>query len=237
MLNEKQNEQLVKQLLAHQNDRYEIDLEVAQGFVLKDFTVYKEVLRPEGMAALYFSSWLFYNNGLYENKTVIDLGSGSGIQGIVCALCGAKKIIFSDISPNAFENTKENVANFDLQNIAQVYLGDLFEKIKEKADVIVFNHPFFPDFPDGDFPELTLKTMVDNTGLIHRFLEDAREHLNKDGLIIMPYFELAGPENHPMAQGEKHGYDVRLACRIKTKKGLQKGEITVYILSRPNRKV
>lgn len=96
-LNKKQEAQVKKQIVAHDHSGYKIDIELASGHVLNDFKVLEKVLRPEKMTALYLAKWLFFNNGIFRNKTVIDMGSGTGIQGIVCGLYGANKVLFSDI--------------------------------------------------------------------------------------------------------------------------------------------
>ncbi len=43
-----------------------------------------------------------------KDKTVLDLGCGSGILGIAALILGAKHVVFSDIDPIALEVTKEN---------------------------------------------------------------------------------------------------------------------------------
>ena len=113
-LTEKQQRQLEKQLESHRHERYEVDIDLAEGHKLEGFVVHPNVLRPEKMTALYFARWLFYNNGLYLDKNVLDMGSGSGIQGVVMGLYGAKQIIFTDLSLAAVENSKKNIENISL---------------------------------------------------------------------------------------------------------------------------
>ncbi len=227
-LTKKQKEQVEKQLKEHQHSDYKINIELTEGQILKGFSVHSKVLRPEIMNAMHLARWLFFNNGLYVNKIVIDMGSGTGIQGVVAGLYGAKQVIFSDLSYAAVQNTKENVKIFKLGNKSEVYEGDLFQKIKTKADIIIFNHPFFSTQTMEE--DIITKSVNNNGSLIHRFLEDSKKFLTKGGLIVMPYFHLAGEINDPAVQAPKHGYTVKEISRGNLNTGLQKGETSIYIL-------
>jgi methylase of polypeptide subunit release factors len=228
-LSRAQQKQLDSQLKQHNHKDYRVDLVLTNEYVLSNFSVHSKVLRPEKMSALYLARWLFFNNGLYKNKVVIDMGSGTGIQGVVCGLYGAKKVIMSDLSSPAVENTRENIKIFKLQRKAKALQGDLFEKIKTKADIIIFNHPFFSDTTIENL--LVSSSMLERGKLIHRFFEEAKFYLKKGGLIIMPYFHVAGPINDPSKQAPKHGYKVFERFRVEAKSGLQKGPISVYEIS------
>lgn len=225
-LNKEQQEQIKKQLDAHNHKRYKVDIILDKDHKLKGFIVNSKVLRPEKMTAIYLTRWLFSNKSLYLGKSVIDMGSGSGIQGIVMGLNGAKQVILTDLSIAAFENSKDNVKRFKLTNKAIVLQGDLFEKVQGKYDLIVFNHPFFSD---STFEELLVSTSrLDRGKLIHRFFDEAKQYLNPEGIIVMPYFHIAGPINDPMIQAPKNGYEVIEEQAINSDSGLQKGKASIY---------
>ncbi|KXJ99485.1 MAG: Ribosomal protein L11 methyltransferase [Parcubacteria bacterium OLB19] len=223
-LNKVQQIQLEKQLAEHKHDRYEVNINLSDNLTLNNFVVYKNVLRPEKMVALNLAKFIFINNGL-ANKIVIDIGCGSGIQGIVAGLSGAKKIILSDTSEYALANTKENIYKFNLQNKTVVLKSDLFQNIGIKADVIIFNHPFFPSKPLESNP--ISSAMLDEGLLLKRFLIEARKYLSPKGKIIMPYFHLAGETNNPIIQGPKYGYRVAVKSKLKSDQTLQKGEVSI----------
>ncbi len=228
-LNEHQRKQVEMQLKQHNHPNYETDIVLGSGHMLKNFSVHSKVLRPDKLTTLYLAQWLFFNNGMYLDKTVLDMGSGSGILGVVAGLHGAKKVIFSDLSPAAVENTKENITKFELQDKSSTFHGDLFEKIDEKLDVIIFNHPFFFDSTIEDI--VVSGTMLDSGHLIHRFFDDAKNYLNDGGVMIMPYFHLAGEQNDPEVQIKKHPeYDIKIAFRGDIDTPMHKGPASIYII-------
>lgn len=72
-----------------------------------------------------------------ENKTVLDVGCGSGILGISALKMGAKDCAFIDIDPQAVSATKSNLELNGL--FATVLEGDLAEKYHGSADVVLAN--------------------------------------------------------------------------------------------------
>ncbi|MBN2635771.1 MAG: 50S ribosomal protein L11 methyltransferase [Prolixibacteraceae bacterium] len=74
----------------------------------------------------------------FENKTVLDMGCGTGILGILASMKGAKKITAIDIDEWSFSGTKENAALNSIQNI-EVKLGDASLLGNEKYDFIFAN--------------------------------------------------------------------------------------------------
>ncbi len=216
---------------------HKYNLNLGELCTLKNFQEYPGVLSPNLITARFLANYLFSNNALYLNKIVIDMGCGSGIQGITAVLNGAKKVIFSDISELAVRNTIANIKQYGLSQKTKVFHGNLFEKIKTKVDVIIFNHPFFEDkLIEGTIS----KSLADSKGgLINIFLEDAKKYLRKNGRIIMPYDSCAGKKNCPKVQGEKHGYEVNLRFKHKVDSIVKKGAFSynlIYELKIKNKK-
>ena len=227
-LNEAQRKQVERQLAQHQHTRYNVDIQLSPDKVLRGFIVNQNVMRPERMTSLRLSRFLWENHHIYRDKEAMDMGCGTGLQGITMAINGAGYIYFSDISAEAFANTVENVHQFCPKGKATIVIGDLFEKMAGKVDVIVFNHPFFPESPENYEPVAV--SMLDSGTLIQRFLQDARTHLTKAGRIIMPFFHLAGTENDPQVQGPKNGYEVSTMAHVDVIDGLQKGMVSIHEL-------
>jgi len=76
---------------------------------------------------------------VHDNDTVLDIGCGSGILGIVSAKLGAQRVIGVDFDSVAVEVAKENVSNNGLSDKVEIRCGDLMEVVEEKGRIIVAN--------------------------------------------------------------------------------------------------
>ncbi len=75
---------------------------------------------------------------------VLDLGTGSGLQGIVAAKKGCETT-FVDIDENALAFARQNA---ELNKVSGNFIkSDLFSGIKEKFNTIIFNPPYLPSSP------------------------------------------------------------------------------------------
>lgn len=223
-LSDWQQRQLKAQFAAHRHDRYEVDLVLP--LELRAFIVHPGVMRPDLMgSSRVLAEFLACNPELYRGKAVIDMGCGSGIQGIVMALEGAGSITFADVETAALDNTRENIQRFHLTDGNRVLdPGDLFEGVGDQFDLIVFNHPFFPAEPLETVP--VSRAMMDPGDLIHRFFDSARAFAR--GPIIMPFFDLAGEANNPALQGPKHRFVETARHHFQVDSGLQQGKFSIH---------
>ncbi|MGL4344263.1 MAG: 50S ribosomal protein L11 methyltransferase [Cellulosilyticaceae bacterium] len=71
--------------------------------------------------------------------TVLDIGTGSGILGIIAAKMGAERVIGVDIDKVAVRVAKENVATNKVDEVMDVRAGNLIEVVSEKGDIVVSN--------------------------------------------------------------------------------------------------
>jgi len=71
-------------------------------------------------------------------QKILDVGTGTGILGMACALLGAKEVLAIDNDPDAVAAALENVKQNNLSHIINVESTDL-NNIKGPFDLIVAN--------------------------------------------------------------------------------------------------
>jgi 16S rRNA G1207 methylase RsmC len=227
-MNEVQREIVTRQKIIHSHETHEVDYDVTgEGDYLKGFVLAKGVFSPFASSARYHARFLFYNSHYFQDKTVLDMGCGSGILGAVMAKYGAKKVIMSDVSKLALKNTRTNVEKFGLEKVCDIRDSDLFSNIPEKADTIIWNIPFFiGNPPKGD---TISASMIMTQELFNRFLIEAKDYLNPKGIILVPSYSLGGHD--PMSRGLEQGYEVKRVWKHNSISGIQKGWLYIDELS------
>ncbi|NXS29270.1 EF2KT methyltransferase, partial [Pomatostomus ruficeps] len=61
-------------------------------------------------AALHLAQWALDNPGVFQDRTILELGSGIGFTGIaICKTCQPRTFIFSDCHPRVLRQLGENV--------------------------------------------------------------------------------------------------------------------------------
>jgi len=74
----------------------------------------------------------------FKDKTVLDMGCGTGVLAILASFKNAKKVIAIDIDEWAYENTIENITRNGCKNIV-VKKGDAHLLKNKKFDIILAN--------------------------------------------------------------------------------------------------
>jgi release factor glutamine methyltransferase len=106
-------------------------------------------------------------------KRVLDIGTGSGILGLYCAMHGAK-VTASDIDEAAIEQVDRAAEALGVQ--INLRLSDLFSNIPDRFDLILFNPPYLPSVGVND---RSVDGGVAGTILTDRFLEALPSHLGR----------------------------------------------------------
>lgn len=178
---------LFEDLITQRTQHYPIAYIVGQReFYGREFTVTPDVLipRPETEALIEFVL-----NGDFLNPTILDVGTGSGAIAITLAAEMPNAIVTaSDISPVALEVARKNAVALDA-NVAFVQ-SDLLTNIPGQYTIIVANLPYvdhtWPVSPDTIFePELALFAADHGLALIKRLIVEAKDHLLKNGVLLL----------------------------------------------------
>jgi release factor glutamine methyltransferase len=110
---------------------------------------------------------------------VLDLGAGSGLQGITAAQKGCR-VTFADIDGKALDAARRNA---ELNHVEGSFVvSDIFSGITGRFDTIIFNPPYLPS---EEIREKALDGGKDGRELIERFLSSYKEHLKPGGIALL----------------------------------------------------
>jgi release factor glutamine methyltransferase len=109
----------------------------------------------------------------------LDLGTGTGILGIVAAKKGCE-VTFADINPDAISCAKENAK---LNNVkGEFVVSDMFSKINGKFDTIIFNPPYLPS---EEIKDIALDGGEFGRELIEKFIKSYKQHVNDKHVVLL----------------------------------------------------
>ncbi len=157
--------------------------------------------------------------------SVLDVGSGSGIQALAAASSKrVKSVVAVDIDDDSIKYLKNKIHNKKITIIK----SNLFNNIKNKFDTIIFNPPYLPA-DDRESPEVAKSTSGGKRGyeLLERFFSEAADHLNPDGMILIVFSSLTKRIKVDEAI-ERYGFEYQL---LKTEK-IQFEELYVYKMTK-----
>lgn len=228
-MNKSQKDIVLTQWQKHQHNDIEVDYNVSgQKDILENFVIKKGVWNPFLASGGYHARYFFYHTDLFYEKDVIEIGSGTGLMSVVMAKFGASKVIASDISEPAVENTRINAERFGVKEKVHVVKSDLFENIHEKADVITWMIPFFSEHLSES--DTISDSMIMAPELFERFLEEAPRYLKPGGVIVIPSFNIGGDYTNPALVGKKFGYEIQTTWIHKSRSGIQQGMLYMHEL-------
>ncbi len=123
-----------------------------------------------------------------EGKEVLDLGTGSGVLGLYCALRSAH-VTASDIDETAIDHTAKAARALGVD--LKLVVSDLFSNLPDQYDLILFNPPYLPS---TDIQDKTVDGGQEGRNLIDRFLRELSRHLRKSGEALVLVSSLNSPE-------------------------------------------
>jgi release factor glutamine methyltransferase len=147
------------------------------------FTVPTDVYEPAE------DSFLFAENLIvYDNDSVVDVGAGCGILGIVAA-ARARRVLAVDINSQAVRCTKENAKLNRVDQKMLFIVGDLFTSInvRKHFDLIIFNAPYLPSEELEEDTRLGRAWAGGSSGrrIIDKFIHEAPKYLRPEGRILL----------------------------------------------------
>jgi len=127
-------------------------------------------------------------------ESALDLCTGSGCLAIVMAHAFPNATVDAiDISPEALEVARHNIAAYGLDDRVRAIESDLFAKAKgRRYDLIICNPPYVTsqamDALPAEYrhePALALAAGADGLDVVRRILTQAHKHLKPGGVIAI----------------------------------------------------
>jgi ribosomal protein L3 glutamine methyltransferase len=125
---------------------------------------------------------------------VLDLCTGSGCLAVMAADAFPNaKVDAVDISADALEVARRNVADYHFEDRITLIQSDLFEQLKTKRyDLIISNPPYVTDAAIAALPKeyqheplLALAGGADGMNFVKKIVRQARGHLKRGGLLFV----------------------------------------------------
>ena len=149
-------------------------------------------------------------NAPLNGKRVLDVGCGSGLLSILMARKGAN-VIAIDVNSDAVKIAKEN-AGKNRTDISGL-VSDLFENVKDRFDLIVFNPPYLP-LEENETKDITYNGGLSGREVIETFIRNVKDYLNPSGRLLLVISSLTG-EKEVIGLLESAGLEASVIARQK----------------------
>jgi len=124
-----------------------------------------------------------------SKNNAIEIGVGSGVLSFQLIQNGFENIYASDTNKNAIIGVSHECKRLGFEDNITLSEGDLFENCDIKSDLIVFNPPWL--LAKHKLEEGIDKAMYYEEELFPRFFEQALQHLNPEGKIVLIFSNLS----------------------------------------------
>jgi release factor glutamine methyltransferase len=119
--------------------------------------------------------------GIVSGTRVLDLGTGTGVIGVVAAGLGAT-VTAADVNPDAVRCARINAILNAVDDRMTVVQSDLFDGVPGPFDLIAFNPPFFEGPPRDPLDEAWR-----SVGVIDRFAAGVGACLAPEGRALVAF--------------------------------------------------
>jgi len=116
-------------------------------------------------------------------ERVLDMGTGSGVNGILAATRGAR-VVAVDVNPYALDAARANANRTGVADRVDVRESDVFAGVDGAFDLIVFDPPY-RWFTPRDLRELA--STDTNYRAMTEFFVEARQHLTSAGRMLIAF--------------------------------------------------
>ncbi|NQT30683.1 MAG: peptide chain release factor N(5)-glutamine methyltransferase [Candidatus Saganbacteria bacterium] len=169
-----------------------------QPFMSLDFYVDPAVLipRPETEKMVEVVIDVIKKSNVQCPVSLLDIGTGSGAIAVTLAKYLPNiKVIGIDSSADAIKIAQKNAEAHKVADRCQFMVGNMFEGIKQKFDIIVSNPPYIPtadidkleaDVKDWE-PKQALDGGPDGLDYIRTLINEGPKYLKDDGYLIFEF--------------------------------------------------
>lgn len=227
-LSRAQRDQIDRQVNYHLSAPPVETVALADGLILR-LLIQAGVTRP--MSSKGLASWLWKSQHLVRGRRVLDIGTGTGVQGITCVLGGAQQVVMSDFTDSSTECARVNLFRTGLAERATVIKSDLFDGIAPSVfDLIVFAQPYFSGVPLSG--RGCTRGMLADESLLPKFFGDVRRFLSPDGVVVMMDWPFASQANRASLVGRTAGLSIDSQIDFECSEGIQSGRFEIVVLKR-----
>ena len=172
---------------------------IGKTFFMDDiFCISEDVLIPRD------DTEILVNRGISlikENhlKTVLDIGTGSGIIAIELKKRTAASVCACDVSQNALKIAQKNAKNLGVK--IDYFQSDLFQNVSQKFDFLISNPPYIPPEMANSLqrevsfePPGALFARRDGLYFYEKIINEAKIFLNPNGFIAFEFGINQAPE-------------------------------------------
>lgn len=156
-------------------------------FQFKQFTVHQQLCAMKVCTdSCLFGAFVAAN---LNGKNILDIGSGTGLLGLMLAQTCEGNITAVELDANAYEQSKQNFAASPWQERLHIIQGDITQvQLDPHFDLIISNPPFFEnDLRSDDHGKNAAKH--DTTLTLDALMLAVDKHLSAEGkfAVLLPY--------------------------------------------------